>query len=250
MRIRSLYLLACCLIIIIPEQAQSQVAFEVYADINNKYIWRGFKLSDSAVIQPGLSAAFGSSGIILLVWNNIAVQDRNIYKTNDELDFILRYDKEFTNDSQFRVNGGIIEYTFPRRSSDPRHSEELFFGIGRNWMVANNTNLNPNLTVYYDFKRFEAFYSEIGITPNFTLNPEGTFYIELDISVGLSNYDLGSINSDDDLKFNNFSTQLLLSKECDKSTQWIKIGYNVSNNKINPDKNDFLIGVGIDLRMY
>lgn len=247
MRMRSLFLLVLCLIM--SQQALSQVAFEVFVDASNKYIWRGFKLSDSAVIQPGLRAEFGGSGISLMVWNNTAVQDRHMYKTNDELDFTLKYDKEFNN-SQFRINGGVIEYTFPGSSSTLKHSEEIFFGIGKNWMIAKNTNLNPNLTVYYDFRRFEAFYSEIGITPNFTLNGAGTFYVELDISAGLSNYDVDSGNGGDGLKFNNFSAQLLLSNEFSHSTQWIQIGYNLSNSNINPDKSDFLMGIGISIRTY
>lgn len=98
----------------------------------SNYMWRGFKLSESGVIQPSVGITYGSFGANL--WANY---DTDTNKQN-ETDLTLNY--TFSAD-KFSFDAGYIYYALD--SVDD--TQEIYIS------AAYDALLSPALTLYYDF---------------------------------------------------------------------------------------------------
>ncbi len=54
---------------------ENEIEFEVTADFFSKYIWRGQKLNDDPVFQPGISATYGN--LTAAIWGNLDLTNYN-----------------------------------------------------------------------------------------------------------------------------------------------------------------------------
>jgi hypothetical protein len=62
----------------VPSFAQAQVSAEVSAAAVSSYAWRGQRLADAFVIQPGVTLGFGDSGLSVGAWGSWALEERDI----------------------------------------------------------------------------------------------------------------------------------------------------------------------------
>jgi uncharacterized protein (TIGR02001 family) len=110
-----------------------------YAGYFDKYLWRGFNLSESkGVVQPGADLSYG--GFTLGLWANIQTDSDLLH----ELDITLDY----TFDANDLVSISVGNITYILEADE--NTNEVYVGI------ALNTPLAPALTVYYDWDEFSG----------------------------------------------------------------------------------------------
>ena len=117
---------------------------EVSADIavNSKYIWRGFKLDDDPVMQPGVY--LGGYGFEASIWGSFDI-DNNDALDSDEVDYAVSYTlglERYLN-IPMSVSGGYTYYDFVGARL---HSQEFFIGTSFDIL------LSPSFTWYHDFE--------------------------------------------------------------------------------------------------
>jgi len=125
-----------------PAAAAIEVEGDVYAGVYDKYMWRGFNLSNSQpVLQMGADVSF--EGFTFSYWTNTQLSSGNAAFLNSdevtETDIVLDY--SFDVNEMLSVSVGDIYYNF----NVPGNTHELYLGL------ALNTILAPSLTVYYDW---------------------------------------------------------------------------------------------------
>ena len=113
---------------------------EVSADIAvvSKYMWRGIKLDDDAVMQSGIYIS--GYGVDLSVWGSTDI-DSDDGVTSEEVDYSGGYTYTFNN-IPLSLSGGFIYYDFP--AGDAK-SKEYYVGCSV------DTVLSPGVTWYHDF---------------------------------------------------------------------------------------------------
>ncbi|MDP8266866.1 MAG: TorF family putative porin [Candidatus Aceula meridiana] len=117
-------------------------------DLYSKYIWRGMKLDNDFVIQPGFT--IGAYGFELGVWSNFDI-DAADGRASSEMDTSLTYTYDFENLNlfdkdleTFSVTVGHVYYDFPDAGT---FSKEAVLGFSY------DTFLAPSLTWYHDYSR-------------------------------------------------------------------------------------------------
>ena len=157
--------------------AEEEVKPSASADVGvfNKYMWRGFELSDeSIVIQPSVTVEY--KGFSVNLWGNLDTEfDDGDPTTNDqsefnETDFTLAYD---TSIGDFDLGIGYIYYALDGLN-DP---EEIYASV-----CASAIPLAPTLTVYRDLTEVIGWYMNLGISHSIELPREMT--LDLGGSVG------------------------------------------------------------------
>jgi hypothetical protein len=116
-------------------EVSSDVA--VYSD----YIWRGFRLDNDPVIQPGLYLS--AYGIEASIWGSFDI-DADDSLNSDEVDYSLGYSYDFSDslDVPFTASGGFTYYDFPAANA---FSKEFYLGCSLDVI------LSPAFTWYHDF---------------------------------------------------------------------------------------------------
>lgn len=134
-----------------PATAAIEVEGDVYAGIYDKYMWRGFNLSNSQpVLQMGTDVSF--KGFTVSYWTNTQLSSGNGFVDIDgdttnvlnsdevtETDIVLDY--TFDVNDLLSVSVGDIYYNF----SVPGNTHEFYLGL------ALDTILAPSFTIYYDW---------------------------------------------------------------------------------------------------
>ncbi|MEE8398688.1 MAG: hypothetical protein V3S89_06765 [Desulfobacterales bacterium] len=125
---------------------------EASADMSvlNKYIWRGFELSDDGiVIQPSVAVSY--KGLSLNLWGNL---DTNYYLNDDaefsETDMTLSY---ATGLGPVALDIGYIYYAL-----DGSDTGEIYVSAGI------DTLLSPSLSIYRDMDEFPGWYVNFGVS--------------------------------------------------------------------------------------
>lgn len=113
-----------------------EVTGSASVDVMSNYVWRGFKLSNSVVLQPSVGITYGGFGANL--WVNLDTDLDDSFEHN-ETDVILNY--TFGMD-KLSFDAGYIYYAL--ESADD--TQELYVSVGY------ETLLSPTLTIYYDFE--------------------------------------------------------------------------------------------------
>ncbi len=111
---------------------------EVSADlaINSNYMWRGFKLDDDPVIQPGIYVS--ACGFTASIWGSFDI-DADDSLNSDEMDYCIDYTYSFDTVS---LSIGHTYYDFPAGDCA---SKEFYLGAGL------DVFLSPALTWYHDY---------------------------------------------------------------------------------------------------
>jgi hypothetical protein len=127
----------------------------------NKYIWRGYELSDdSIVVQPSMTV--GYKGFTVNLWGNLDTEfdDRDPATPDEkewsETDFTLEYARVF---GPARLAFGYIYYDLDGVDD----SEELYLS------GTFNVALAPTLTVYREIAHAPQWYVRLGIGHSFDL---------------------------------------------------------------------------------
>jgi hypothetical protein len=145
-------------------------------DAMSNYVWRGFKLSNSVVIQPSAGITYG--GFSANLWSNLDT-DINDSLEHNETDVTLNY--AFAKD-KFSFDVGYIYYAL----ESAKDTQEAYFTIGY------DTLLSPTLTVYYDFDEGDgAFITasighdlDLGKNIALSLGASASYNIESEYSIG------------------------------------------------------------------
>jgi len=131
--------------------AAIEVEGDVYASYNDKYLWRGFNLSDSKhVLQPGVDIYIGN--FTLGYWSNLDLDSGEINETDITIDYA------FDLGEMLSVSVGNIFYAVDEIADT--NEAYLTFGL--------NTLLSPTLEAYYDYDEAESdglfFIASVGHT--------------------------------------------------------------------------------------
>ena len=124
----------------VSSQAAIEVEGDVYAGIWDKYMWRGFNLSNSRpTIQAGLDLSI-ASGWTLSTWHNWQLKSGTDYKSGElnETDVILTY--AFDVGDMVSMSIGDIWYMV-----DGKDTNEVFV------TATLNTPLSPTLKISWDW---------------------------------------------------------------------------------------------------
>src|SRR4030042_5296170 len=156
---KNLKVLSLALVLTLLVSASSLYAEEIktsgYAsvDVMSNYVWRGFKLSNSTVVQPSVGISYGGFGANL--WANY---DANL-EEHTETDLTLNYSGSF---NKFNVVAGYIYYAL----DGAEDTQELYFSVGY------DTLLKPMLSLYYDFDEGDGAFLIASIGHDIALSKE------------------------------------------------------------------------------
>lgn len=124
----------------------------------SKYIWQGFDYSNGgSVLQPEVYLAVDNFSATL--WVNY---DVDTSKT-DELDLYFQYDWSFPS---YAVSAGYAYFDYPQNAPHRDNwdaSQELYLDLSY------DNELNPSLSVHYDFDMGEGAYYALGLSHNYEL---------------------------------------------------------------------------------
>ena len=171
------------------------------ADIGvfDKYVWRGYELSDdSVIIQPSTTISYKDFSFNL--WGNLDTRMDDATHSNqfNETDMTLSYDKEL---GPVCLGVGYIYYGLAGvddNDNDLDDLEEIYLSIGI------DTILSPTLTVYREIAHAPAWYFSFGLSHSFELPKD----ITLDLAGSVGYY---YSNDADDLP--EYNSQLVASND-------------------------------------
>ncbi|MHB8054908.1 MAG: TorF family putative porin, partial [Candidatus Aminicenantales bacterium] len=153
--------------------------WEFQADVNSRYIWRGFDLlwNNKPALQPSVTYTFGESGLSANLWGSFALSDRSMYKDLDEIDLTLDY--AFALSDRAEMSVGFIAYTYPfwpGFTFKNEVTEEFYVSAGLPEVF-----LSPTLTAYYDVNLGTGLYVLLEGSHSIPLSEA----LGLDLSAGL-----------------------------------------------------------------
>jgi uncharacterized protein (TIGR02001 family) len=120
-------------------QAAAELGGGAYVGVFDKYLWRGFNLSDSnVVVQPGVDLSV--AGFTLSLWGNYNTDTDKL----DEVDVSLDYTADLSDLVWMSV--GNVYYNL----DGAENTNELYLAVGV------NTLLNPVIAVYYDWDEADS----------------------------------------------------------------------------------------------
>jgi uncharacterized protein (TIGR02001 family) len=134
--------------------SEDEIGLELTTDFAGKYIWRGQKLNDDPVFQPGISAAYGN--LAAGIWGSLDltnINDRN----GDflETDYYLDWSDELPDFGGTGYSVGLIYYYFPGSyANGARLPDTLEAYLGLNF----DFPANPSITGYHDLDEAEGTY--------------------------------------------------------------------------------------------
>jgi len=129
----------------IKAEERQPVTIDVSADLLNKNVFRGVTYSKSPILQPNLYLRYNNFSAN--VWSNVGIEDRKL----TEVDYTLGYNRQIKNGINFSL--GYTLYTFPNPFGN--NTQEVYCRLGLENL------LNPNLTVFADFKQGKGVYGEL-----------------------------------------------------------------------------------------
>lgn len=155
--------------------AMEGVSFDVSADFNSKYIWRGQNINDDYAFQPGISMTIDK--LTFGIWGSLDLTD---YTGNNEEFIEYDYYADYTTTiaEGIDLSVGVINYYFPSGED----TTEIYWGF------AFDLPLSPSVTVYHDVDEVKGTYisGSIGYTVEKVaeLCPETPVAMEIGASLG------------------------------------------------------------------
>lgn len=177
-------------------------AFEINsgaeADIVSDYVWRGMVFSKGFVLEP--YAYVSAYGVTPAIWANVQLQDE--HNTLDEIDFIISYNRQF---SDLYVEIGYVYYYLPEfKFEEPEDAENSKIGTvdpvdTSDLFVILDYPVLPPLSVYSNHYitvagNAGAYYFDVGVGAGRALTDDFGVdgYFELGFgSPKFNNYNLG-----------------------------------------------------------
>ncbi len=163
-------------------KAQDSFETEISVDYLSEYMWRGMRLTNDPVLQPGVTGSY--KGFSANVWASIDQTDINETGDHDwriqEVDYTLNYSLPFGSDF-FSTDIGFIHYEF--HGTDFQPTQEVYVSMGFDVL------LSPTFTLYADIDAANAFYglAEIGHSFGFT----DKLSLDLGATLGYGDEDYG-----------------------------------------------------------
>lgn len=134
--------------------ALEKVDFEITADYNGKYIWRGQNLDDDPAFQPGISATY--EGLTFGIWGNLETTSINNNSGEfTEVDQYIDYSADVPGVENLGFSVGLIYYDFPGTML-PRTAEAY-------WGLSMDCPLSPSVTFNHDIDEADGLYISAGI---------------------------------------------------------------------------------------
>lgn len=136
--------------------ADNSISFGWDASLASKYIWQGIDYSNGGVVfQP--EAYLAINNFSATVWINHDIDTNK----SDEIDLYLQYDWSFTD---YALSAGYAYYDYPQNEPHRDNweaSQELYLDISI------ETELNPSLSIHYDFDAGEGAYYALGVSHDY-----------------------------------------------------------------------------------
>ncbi len=132
-------LVTCTLICVSVAVRAAEVSTSL--DIASAYVFRGYTLSDSLVLQPGLEVALP---VTIGVWGNLTTDDYGADTSGQftEIDLYASYDIPLGLEP-FGLSVGYTEYTYPSTGGGGDADREISLG------AAVDVLLSPSIDIYY-----------------------------------------------------------------------------------------------------
>jgi len=156
---------------------EPEVSGSASVDVMSNYVWRGFKLSNSNVIQPSVGIIYGGFGANL--WANY---DTDLGEHN-ETDLTLNYSFSV---ERLSFDAGYIYYAL----EGAEDTQEVYLSVGY------DTLLSPVFTLYYDFDEGDGAFITASIGHDFELSEGIQLSIGASASYNLKNeYSIGDFSN-------------------------------------------------------
>lgn len=151
--------------------AAPEFSADASVGVYNKYIWRGYDLSEGAdfLVQPEVN--LGLAGVTLGVWGNYNEAKEKV----DEIDLTLEYGQEINDQLSARV--GHILYS----NADLADSAEVYAGLTLALPV------EIDLEAAYDYDEFEVWFLTCGASK--TLELADNLGLNLGARIGYNDFD-------------------------------------------------------------
>jgi len=139
-----------------PADSQRSVTGGVDVTVNSAFVWRGFVVCDSPVVQPAVWVAIGP--VTVTSWSNIA---RSAPSGRRWTEHDLTVDYSWTR-GDYTVSAGWINYFFIDQPSE-RFTNELYVGVSHQGLV------EPGVWVFQDVQAGSGTYilASLGLTHEF-----------------------------------------------------------------------------------
>ena len=155
---------------------EPEVSGSASIDVMSNYVWRGFKLSNSFVLQPSVGITYEGFGANL--WSNIDSDIDDSFEHN-ETDVTLNYSFAV---QEFTFDVGYIYYALEAAND----TQEIYISAGYDMI------LSPTLSIYYDFDEGDgAFITasvghdlELAEGVSLSLGASASYNIESEYSIG------------------------------------------------------------------
>ena len=125
-------------------------------DLARAYVFRGYTLNDSMVIQPGIEVALP---VTIGIWGNLNTHDYVADTAGQftEIDLYASYDIPL-NMEPFGLSAGYTEYTYPSAGAGSDADREV------NVIASADVLFSPTISVYYglDGALKNSLYAELG----------------------------------------------------------------------------------------
>jgi hypothetical protein len=155
--------------------ALEEVEFEITADYNGKYVWRGQNLDDDPAFQPGFSATY--EGFTFGIWGSMETTSINNNSGEfTEVDHYIDYSADVPGVDGLGFSVGLVFYDFPG-TTVPRTTE--FY-----WGLSLDAPLSPSVTFNHDIDEADGLYVSVGIGHSIELGEESPVAIDLSASYG------------------------------------------------------------------
>jgi len=150
-----------------PALATIEVEGDAYVGVYDKYLWRGFDLSNGQPVAQG-GVDISALGFTLSYWSNVQLSNGNTadidWLDGDEVtetDITLDYTHDF---GPVSVSVGDIYYNF----NVPGNTHEVYLGLTADVLLA------PSLKIYYDWDianelDMDGLYYSLGVSHSFDL---------------------------------------------------------------------------------
>ena len=139
-----------------PADSERSVTGGVDVTVNSAFVWRGFVVCDSTVVQPAAWVAIGP--VTVTSWSNIA---RSAPSGRRWTEHDLTVDYSWTR-GDYTVSAGWINYFFIDQPSE-RFTNELYVGVSHQGLV------EPGVWVFQDVQAGSGTYilASLGLTHEF-----------------------------------------------------------------------------------
>jgi hypothetical protein len=135
-------------------EEKESVSVGVSADLLSKYVWRGQKVVDDWVLQPGASASY--KGFTGSVWGNVDLTGDWVDEGElSEVDWTIDYSNSPPGLDLLGYSLGLIYYQFPNTPWDA--TSEVYGGLTA------NVPLSPAIRAYYDFDEIDGTYVQLSV---------------------------------------------------------------------------------------